>query len=282
LVKRVLSLIAEGIDPSAILVLTFSNRAAGELADRLAVAAPDSASRIWIGTFHAFGLDLIRWYHDRLGLPSNLTLFDRSDAIEVLEEILPTLPLVHYRNLWDPAMRLRDVLVAISRAKDELADPARYHELAEAMQRCACDDKAREAAEKCIEVAQIYKIYEQAMHDRGAVDFGDLVMRPALLLEADAALRTEVQLRHRHVLLTCPPKTDPHVKLERWIEGRQGDEQEAVYSGADHWEAAGSRGGPGTGGDGGPGLPYPGHCRTDLLSLAPGVRWLKGWAGQAA
>src|SRR4030042_5254583 len=43
--------------------------------------------------------------------------------------------------------------------------------------------------------------------------------------------------------LTCPPKTDPHVKLEWWIEGRQGDEQEAVYSGADHWKAAGSRGG---------------------------------------
>lgn len=201
LVKRVLSLIAEGIDPSAILVLTFSNRAAGELAERLALAVPDSAPRIWIGTFHAFGLDLIRRYHDKLGLPSNLTLFDRSDAIEVLEEVLPTLPLVHYRNLWDPAMVLRHVLVAISRAKDELVDPARYYELSEAMQQRACDDEAREAAEKCLEVAQIYKIYEQAMHDRGAVDFGDIVMRPALLLEADATLRAEVQLRHRHVLV---------------------------------------------------------------------------------
>src|SRR5208283_1409506 len=201
LVKRVLSLLDEGIDPAAILVLTFSNRAAGELVERLAAAAPDSAPRLWIGTFHAFGLDLIRRYHDRLDLPSNLTLFDRSDAIEVLEEILPTLPLVHYRNLWDPAMELLHVLAAISRAKDELADPARYHELAEAMLRSASDDKAREAAEKCREVAQIYEIYEQAMHERGVVDFGDLVMRPALLLEADAALRAEVQLRHRHVLV---------------------------------------------------------------------------------
>lgn len=201
LVKRVISLIAEGIDPSAILVLTFSNRAAGELTDRLTAAVPDSAPQIWIGTFHAFGLDLIRRYHDKLGLPSDPTLFDRSDAIEVLEEILPTLPLVHYRNLWDPAMRLRDVLVAISRAKDEMTDPVRYSELAEAMLRCASDDKAREAAEKCLEVAQIYKIYEQALHDHGAIDFGDLVMRPALLLEDNATLRAEVQLRHRHVLV---------------------------------------------------------------------------------
>ena len=194
-------MINEGIDPSAILVLTFSNRAAGELAERLAAAAPDSASRIWIGTFHAFGLDLIRRYHDRLGLPSNLSLFDRSDAIEVLEEILPTLPLVHYRNLWDPTLVLRDVLVAISRAKDELADPARYRELAETMLRSTHDDEARKAAEKCLEVAHIYEIYEKAMHDRGAVDFGDLVMRPALLLEADAALRAETLFRHRHVLV---------------------------------------------------------------------------------
>ena len=55
-----------------------------------------------------------------------------------------------------------------------------------------------------------------------------------------------------------------------------------LYTGTDHWEAAGSRGGLGAGADDGPGLPYPGHCRTDLLSLAPGVRWFKGRAGQAA
>jgi superfamily I DNA/RNA helicase/Zn-dependent peptidase ImmA (M78 family) len=201
LIKRTLSLIAEGVDPSAILVLTFSNRAAGELAERLATAVPDSASRIWIGTFHAFGLDLIRRYHDKFGLPSNPALFDRSDAIEVLEDILPTLPLVHYRNLWDPAMVLRDVLVAISRAKDEMTDPTRYRKLAEAMLKRAGDDESREAAEKCIEVAQIYAIYEKAILSRGGVDFGDLVMRPALLLESDAALRTEVQLRHRHALV---------------------------------------------------------------------------------
>src|SRR6185437_13284659 len=116
LVKRVLSLLADGIDPAAILVLTFSNRAAGELSERLIAAAPDAAPKVWIGTFHAFGLDLVRRYHDKLGLTPNPALFDRSDAIAVLEEILPTLPLVHYRNLWDPAMVLRYIVAAISRA----------------------------------------------------------------------------------------------------------------------------------------------------------------------
>ena len=201
LVKTVLSMLAEGVHPTAILILTFSNRAAGELSERIAAAAPSDAGRIWIGTFHAFGLDLVRRFHDRLGLPAQPALFDRSDAIEVLQDVLPTLPLVHYRNLWDPAMVLRDIVGAISRAKDELADPARYRTLAEAMLRSAADAEDRKAAEKCIEIAHVYDLYEQAMRDRGAVDFGDLIMRPALLLEADAGLLAAVQLRHRHVLV---------------------------------------------------------------------------------
>lgn len=201
LVKTVLELLKEGIHPTAILILTFSNRAAGELAERITAAAPADAASIWIGTFHAFGLDLVRRFHDRIGLPAKPILFDRSDAISVLEEILPTLPLVHYRNLWDPAMVLRDIIAAISRAKDELADPSRYRSLAEAMLRDAKDDSDREAAQKCLEVAHVYELYEHALRDHGAVDFGDLIMRPALLLESDAALRTTVQLRHRHVLV---------------------------------------------------------------------------------
>lgn len=201
LVKRVVSLLAAKIDPAAILILTFSNRAAGELAERIALAAPDAAPRIWIGTFHAFGLDLVRRHHDQLGLSPNPTLFDRSDAIEVLEEILPTLPLVHYRNLWDPAMVLRDIVAAISRAKDEMTDPARYRTLAEAALAAANSADERKAAEKCLEVAQVYDLYEKAIQERGAVDFGDLIMRPALLLEVNAELRLAAQLRHRHLLV---------------------------------------------------------------------------------
>jgi DNA helicase II / ATP-dependent DNA helicase PcrA len=201
LVKRVRSLLAEGIDPSAMLALTFSNRAASELSERIAAVAPEAAAQIWIGTFHAFGLDLIRRHHDRLGLGPDPALFDRSDAIDVLEDILPTLPLVHYRNLWDPALVLRDIVAAISRAKDELVDPIRYRALARAMLERAADTDTRAAAEKCLEVADVYDLYEKALRARAAVDFGDLVMRPALLLESDPALRTAIHLRHRHVLV---------------------------------------------------------------------------------
>ena len=202
LIKRILSLLAENVDPTTILVLTFSNRAAGELAERLAKAAPDAAPRVWIGTFHAFGLDLVRRYHDRFDLPADPVLFDRSDAIEVLEELLPTLPLEHYRNLWDPVMVLRDVLGAVSRAKDELVDPQQYHDMAKSMlEEAGANDDAREAAEKALEVAEIYRRYEAALRAKRAVDFGDLIMRPTRLLDQDAAVQTALQLRHRHVLV---------------------------------------------------------------------------------
>lgn len=201
LVARVSSLLAEGVDPSAILILTFSNRAAGELSERLAAVTGEAAPRLWVGTFHAFGLDLVRRYHDKLGLASNPSLFDRSDAIAVLEEILPTLPLVHYRNLWDPVMVLRDIVGAISRAKDEMVDPEHYRELAEAMATTAIDDESRLASAKCLEIADVYDLYEGALRRHGGVDFGDLIMRPTRLLEGDVAVRTTVQLRHRHVLV---------------------------------------------------------------------------------
>ena len=106
-------------------------------------------------------------------------LFDRSDAISVLEVILPTLPLSHLQNLWDPVIVLRDVLQAISRAKDELVTAASYRGLAEAMKaKAGNDEEAVEAAEKCVEVASVYELYEAEKQRRGAIDFGDLIMCP--------------------------------------------------------------------------------------------------------
>ena len=202
LVDRICSLVREGVDPASILVLTFSNRAAGELVERLAQSMPAEATRIWAGTFHAFGLDIVRRYHDRLGLTANPTLFDRSDTIEALEEAFPTLPLKHHRSIFDPSIVLGDVLTAVSRAKDELVDAARYRALGEAMLSSAAGDEDRAcAAEKCIEVSTVYAAYERLLVERDAVDFGDLLMRPVALLRADESVWTALQLRYHHVLV---------------------------------------------------------------------------------
>ena len=203
LVRRIETLIAEGVHTPSMLVLTFSNRTAGELSERLTKAIGEEAASMWVGTFHGFGLDIVRRFHEKLGLPADPTLFDRSDAISVLEEIVPTMPLVHYRNLWDPVVVLREILQSISRAKDEVFTVAEYRERAQAMADNARtgDEKAIETAAKCLEIASIYELYEAAKIKRGAVDFGDLIMLPALLIEKDEAVRAAVRLRHRHILV---------------------------------------------------------------------------------
>ncbi len=99
-------------------------------------------------------------------------------------------------------MVLRDVVAAISRAKDEMADRVLYRALANSMRDAAGGDEDRAiAAAKCLEIADIYDLYEEAKTRHGGVDFGDLIALPAKLLETDAALRTAVQLRHRHILV---------------------------------------------------------------------------------
>jgi len=202
LVLRIESLLAEGVEPMSILVLTFSNKAANELSERLAASNPTAAAAMWIGTFHAFGLDIVRRFHDRLGLPPDPRLIDRSEAIELLEDELPRLPLRHYRNLWDPALDLSDMLSAISRAKDEVVDAAGYRALAQAMASNAGHDaEATIRAEKCLEVALLFETYERLTKSAQLIDFGDLVALPVRLVETDNEVRDALRTRHQHVLV---------------------------------------------------------------------------------
>lgn len=204
LIARIVDLVEKRELPESILVLTFSNKAATEITDRLKTALGEKARRVWVGTFHSFGLDLVRRYYDQLDLPPDPPIYDRSDSIDALEELLPVLPLQHYYSLSDPARVLKDVLVAISRAKDELIAPKAYRDLGERMRVDASDSSdpaAQEAAAKSLEVAVIYDEYQKMLQSHGAVDFGDLVMRPALLLANNEVIRQQVQERHRHVLV---------------------------------------------------------------------------------
>jgi len=202
LVARVAGLVADGEDPRAIVVLTYSNRAAGELADRIGAQHPDAAAAMWIGTFHAFGLNLIRRFHREMGYANEPGLIDRPDAIARLLDRVAALNLTHYRDLYDPTMKLRDVLGAISRAQDEVVSPERYEALAAAMAR---DDAAagtdRDAAAKAHEVARIYRCYDEIKRERGRVDFGDLVARCVTFLEARADVRQALRAEFRHILV---------------------------------------------------------------------------------
>ncbi|EEQ11250.1 UvrD/REP helicase [Yersinia mollaretii ATCC 43969] len=201
LVGRVKGLLADGVDPRKILLLTFSNKAAGEMAERIARVDTEAAAAIWIGTFHSFGLDLIRRFHDELNLPLDPRLLDRTEAVELLEHEFPILDLVHYRNLYDPTRMIADILTGISRAKDEVVDANTYLALAQAMRDRAVGIEDIATAEKSIEVARVYATYETLKRQARCIDFGDLVSLPVKLLEENEAILSHIQSTYEHVLV---------------------------------------------------------------------------------
>jgi superfamily I DNA/RNA helicase len=201
LVGRVDFLLGKGVAPKKILILTFSNKAAGELSERIAAKHPEAAASIWIGTFHGFGLDVIRRFHDRLGLPADPRLIDRTDAIEFLEDEYPRLDLVHFKDLWDPSRPLADILSAISRANDEVVDAAGYRALADAMLTSASTDEERWAAERYLEVATVFAAYEQLKAAKGCIDLGDLVAMPVRLSESLMDVRDHLASLYEHILV---------------------------------------------------------------------------------
>ncbi|QTI78334.1 UvrD-helicase domain-containing protein [Roseomonas marmotae] len=201
LIGRVASLVDEGVDPRTILVLTFSNKAAGELSDRIATVKPDAAPAMWVGTFHAFGLDLVRRFHRELGFACEPRLMDRTEAVALLEAEYLSLELNHYQELWDPSRPLRDMLAAVSRAKDEVADVDRFEALALTMRAAAVDPGAIEAAERCREVATVYRRYEELKKAAGTVDFGDLVSLPVTLLDEMPSVADRIRGAYTNVLV---------------------------------------------------------------------------------
>lgn len=201
LVGRIDHLLTKGVDPAKILVLTFSNKTAGELSDRIASRHPEASASTWIGTFHGFGLDIVRRFHERLGLPADPRLISRSDAVEILENEYPRLNLVHFKNLWDPTRPLLDVLSLISRASDEVVDAAGYRALAGAMLDAASDDEERRGAERHIEVATAFDAYERLKRAQGVIDFGDLITMPVRLCETQPDVREHLSSRYEHILV---------------------------------------------------------------------------------
>lgn len=202
LTARVVQLLDDKVDPRRILVLTYSNKAAGEMAERIAAKKPEQAPAMWIGTFHAFGLDIIRRLSSEFSLPNDPRLMDRVEAVELLEAEFPRLALDHYRDLYDPTRLIGDILAAISRAKDEVVGPAEYATRAEEMRLDAeGQDPRHTRALEAAEVARIYEVYEGLKRQRQAIDFGDLVSLPVELLESRPDIAAQLREMYDHVLV---------------------------------------------------------------------------------
>lgn len=177
--RRVAWLLQQGVRPSSILAITFTNKAAGEMRQRVEALVP--GSRVWISTFHSFGARLLRQYADRLALDRNFTIYDQNDRARIVKMALEDAGLANSRFSPD------SISAAISKAKNQLLSPERYAE------------RAKDFHEKT--AAGIYPIYEKRLRDANALDFDDLLYWPAMALRHDRELREELDARFRFVLI---------------------------------------------------------------------------------
>jgi DNA helicase-2/ATP-dependent DNA helicase PcrA len=204
LIGRVLWLLTQGVKAENILILTFSNKAADELRQRVKRFAPEESNLIEVETFHSFGLQLLRKHGTKIGLSAKPPILDPVDALFTLERFLPELKLDYYQNLYDPAMYLGDILKAISRAKDENVSLVGYRKLGElqsAAAKIANDADGKKVAAKVLEVAGVYEFYDEYLRHEKILDFGDLICRSIELLNQHKKIRSELRGIHQHILV---------------------------------------------------------------------------------
>ncbi len=176
---RIANLIHQGVRSHQILAITFTNKAAAEMKQRVAAMMPEQ--RIWISTFHSLGVRLLRQYADRLGLDRNFTIYDQNDRVRLVKSALDAAGIDNTRFTPDT------IQGAISKAKNQLMLPPQYA------------TKANDYFTQV--VAQVYPVYEKKMRDANAVDFDDLLLWPALALKNDEEMRAELDARFRYVLV---------------------------------------------------------------------------------
>lgn len=201
LTGRISHLIKNGVSPEKILALTFSNKAAEEMRERVAAENAEAAVKIEALTFHAFGLNLLRKYYVEAGLEKDSKLLDKIDALLYLERNLGEINLEHYQTLHEPTTNLPAILVAVSRAKDECCSPSEYKKHGEKMLATADTDEAKTEAEKILETAGIYQFYEDFLTREKMLDFGDLIYKSVALLQQNEAVKREVGSKYAAILV---------------------------------------------------------------------------------
>ena len=184
LTTKIAKLIHDGYSPYRILAVTFTNKAAQEMRERVEALVPGQSRNVWIHTFHSFGVRLLRQNAEKLGLTRDFAIYDESE-----QKRLVTL-LLEQMGVKEPKKEAGQIVSMISRAKDDCVSPEGLMTNATAS-----------GLDYRIRAAEIYKRYEQELHKAGALDFGDLLVKTLQLLKEHEDVREYYQQFFQYILV---------------------------------------------------------------------------------
>ncbi len=220
IVCRIAQLVSLGVRPWNILAVTFTNKAAEEMRQRVDTLCPGQGRAVWVSTFHAFCAKFLRIEAKQIGLDPNFVIYDDGDQLQVIKSVLADM------ILSEKEFPPRQILNSISRAKDELLDSGSYSIHAQTH-----GDPFRER------VGRIYEGYQKKMRAANALDFGDLIMKTVEAFRDIPTVREKYQHRFHYIMVDEYQDTN-HAQylLVKYLTGTRknlcvvGDDDQSIYS----------------------------------------------------
>ncbi|HPV01022.1 MAG TPA: 3'-5' exonuclease [Clostridiales bacterium] len=206
------------VHPASILAITFTNKAAREMKERLENMLGEAIEGIWVGTFHAACVRILRRHIDRLGYNRNFVIFDTTDQQTLAKDCIKEL------KLNESNFPVKEVLSKISRAKDELREPQDYAKVAGSDYRLS-------------KIAAIYELYQKKLKSNNALDFDDIIMLTIRLFVDNPDVMEEYRMKFRYILVDEYQDTNyAQYMLVNLLSGNfrnlcvVGDDDQSIYS----------------------------------------------------
>ena len=214
LTNRIANLIENGVSPYNILAITFTNKAAKEMKDRVVNLIGDSANNIQISTFHSLGVKMLKENYTLLGYERNFTIIDSDDALTIIKKIMKDLNM--NKEYYNP----REIRNKISSAKNEMMDIDKFSKI-------EFDHK----------IVEVYKIYQKKLKQGNSVDFDDLLILPIKLFKNYPNILNDYQERYKYILIDEYQDTnEAQYTFSRLLSSKYrnifvvGDNDQAIYA----------------------------------------------------
>ena len=224
LTSRIAYILSMGYDPSGILALTFTKKAASEMKERIALMVGEKrARRLYMGTFHSIFIRFLREFAESLGYPPSFTIYDTSDSVSAIKTCLKEL------QLDEKVYKPKDVLARISMAKNNLITPSAYRRNATAVQNDAAARKPR--------IVDIYDLYAYKCRQAGVMDFDDILLNMNILLRDNPEAMEAISGRFTHIMVDEYQDTNfaQYLILRKLSQSHQnicvvGDDSQSIYA----------------------------------------------------